>query len=146
MVDMIHRKLADFVRMGRSVGVALALETDLKNSHRLLEFVQPHDSEYCGICFDTGHAEIDAGAVELAELLGPRVICTHLHDNDSKTDQHLPPFTGSIDWDGVIGALCRAGYTGGLTFECMSGTMEDVAQARPRLAELVAAHQKRTPA
>ena len=136
MLDKIHEKLDMYVRYGNSVGVALALETDWHNSHRLIEFVEPFEPEFCGICFDTGHAQIDSGAVDLAKLLGPRVITTHIHDNDGKDDQHLPPFEGNIDWAELIAALKAAGYTGSLTFETMRGDLEDLKIARVRLSQI----------
>lgn len=136
MVERIHEKLDAYVQAGKQVGVAVALETDWQGSHRLIEFVEPFDEECCGICFDTGHAELDSGAVKLAELLGPRVICTHLHDNDGKEDQHLPPFDGVIDWPKLIAALRAAGYSGLWTFETLRGTLDDIKAARNRIAEL----------
>jgi len=136
MMDKIRRKLAEYVRWAETLGVALALETDCRNSHRLVEFAEPFPPESCGICFDTGHAEMDLGAVRLAELLGPRTITTHLHDNDGQSDQHLPPFHGSIDWAGFVAALRRAGYRGPMMFETLTGTLRDLEVARDKLLAL----------
>ena len=136
MLGKIHEKLAAYVDVARETGVALALETDWQSSHRLIDFVEPLDPQFCGICFDTGHAQIDSDAVALAQLLGPRVIATHLHDNDGKEDQHLPPFQGTIDWPNMIAALKAAGYAGPWTFETMKGTLDDLKDARERITEL----------
>lgn len=135
MLGKIHEKLDAYVQTARGMGVTLALETDWQNSRRLIEFVEPFGEQSCGICFDTGHAELDSGAVELAELLAPRVIATHLHDNDGKEDQHLPPFEGCIDWPILIAALRSGGYSGRWTFETLKGTMDDLKIAEERIVE-----------
>lgn len=136
MMGSAHENLDRYVQYGKRVGVAMALETDWHSSHRLIEFVEPFEADFCGICFDTGHAQIDSGAVSLAKLLGPRVIATHLHDNDGQSDQHLPPFEGNINWAKFISTLKAAGYTGSLTFETMQGDMEDLKTARARLSQM----------
>jgi sugar phosphate isomerase/epimerase len=102
----------------------------------LPDLVVDADPSACGICFDSGHAQIDEDAVALARLLAPRTICTHLHDNDGKNDLHLPPFHGTIDWPGVMKALAQSGYKGTYTFECLSGTMAQIAEARDRLQKV----------
>jgi sugar phosphate isomerase/epimerase len=140
MLDRIHSRLATFCKMAAEHGVTLALETDGSNSDRLLEFIGNIGPERCGVCFDTGHAQINYDAVALAEELGSRVVCTHLHDNKCQSrpcpppsrgiaqarrafnrydreDIHLLPLKGVIDWPGLLRALRHAGYRGRLTYE-----------------------------
>jgi sugar phosphate isomerase/epimerase len=64
------------------------------------------------------------------------VICTHLHDNDGKKDQHLPPFQGIIAWEKFLHGLLEAGYKGTYTFEC-GGALADIVQARRRFEEML---------
>jgi sugar phosphate isomerase/epimerase len=137
MMDRIHSRLDKLTDMARQTGVALALETEYDNSHRLIDMVAPFDARHCGICFDTGHAHMDSGTVRLAELLGPRVIATHLHDNDGQDDQHLPPFHGSIDWRRLIAALKASGYDGYWTFELADARdLADLVTARARIVDM----------
>lgn len=61
----------------------------------------------CGICWDTGHAHI-TGLDRQAEsllLVSDRLFVLHIHDNDGKTDSHLIPGAGTIDWDDVSRGL-----------------------------------------
>lgn len=43
----------------------------------------------------------------------------HIHDNDYKSDAHLFPYHGKIDWDKVCDALKEIGYDGDFTLEVM---------------------------
>ena len=64
------------------------------------------------------------------------MICTHLHDNDGKKDQHLPPFKGIIVWEKFLHELTAAGYKGTFTFEC-GGALADIVEARRRFEEML---------
>lgn len=133
MRERIKKGMAAYAERARVLGVMIALETDYKLNRMLPDLLSETDRDACGICFDSGHAQLDGAAAELARLLAPRTICTHLHDNDGKNDLHLPPFKGVIDWPGVMKAFTQSGYQGTYTFECLKGTMSEIAEARDRL-------------
>jgi len=136
MLERVKEGMAFYAEKAKELGVVVALETDLKMNDRLLDFISEADPENCGICFDTGHAQIASDAVESMKLLGSRVVCTHLHDNDGKKDLHLPPFKGVIDWEGVITELVKAGYKGTYTFEC-SGKISEIVEARKKILAIL---------
>lgn len=72
-----------------------------------------------GVCLDIGHAGIDgACAADMVHGLAANLCCLHVHDNDGKTDQHLMPYIGKTDVEGVCRALHEIHYQGDLTFEC----------------------------
>ncbi len=84
----------------------------------LVELVDALNSEFIGICWDTGHAHIQRlPQREALKVLGKRLKATHIQDNDGISDQHLLPFHGTIDWREVVGALYEIGYEGDFTFE-----------------------------
>ena len=70
------------------------------------------------VCMDTGHTNKampfnnNPPAHEFIKMLGSSIQVLHLNDNDTKTDQHKTPLTGSIDWKAVMGALEEIGYNG----------------------------------
>ena len=66
---------------------------------------------------DTGHANICGCLFEMLDGVHDRLAFTHLHDNNSVTDQHLVPGNGTIDWQGFVHYLNRCGCTGPLDFE-----------------------------
>ena len=119
-------------------GVVIALETDTQKCDRLLDMIATADPAGCGICMDTGHAQIDSDAAELTRQMAHRIVCTHLQDNHGKRDLHLPPFKGVIDWEALLRELGRTGYNGRYTFEC-HGPWEDIVAARDRIERIVSA-------
>ena len=75
------------------------------------------DASFVGMNLDVGHANITGNLVELVARFGARIRNTHLHDTDGKTDGHLPPGQGTVDWDSVFRLLTEVGYEGPLNFE-----------------------------
>jgi sugar phosphate isomerase/epimerase len=65
-----------------------------------------------------------------------RLYHVHLHDNDGRSDLHLPPGAGNIDWPGVIQALVDVGYDRTITLEVFSRDREYVLQAKRKIEEL----------
>lgn len=78
------------------------------------------DTENFMCLVDTGHSGIvgeDAG--DTIRVLGSRVKGLHLNDNDYRSDGHLIPFQGKIDWEDVMKALAEIHYEGDFTFEAL---------------------------
>ena len=70
------------------------------------------------VCFDVGHVNmvgIDPG--EAIRMLGKRIGCLHVHDNDGVHDTHTIPYYGTIDWDAVAKSLADIDYNGTLNYE-----------------------------
>ena len=51
------------------------------------------------------------------ETCSGHLIATHLHDNKGKTDDHLAPGEGAIDWPAALMSLQKIGYDGPWLFE-----------------------------
>jgi len=84
----------------------------------LIELVDSFDDNMVGICWDTGHANmqhLDQG--KAIRAIGRRLKATHIQDNDGRSDQHLLPFCGNIDWTAIMNALKAIPYEGDLTYE-----------------------------
>src|SRR5690606_97778 len=58
-----------------------------------------------GVCLDVGHAHLLGGAAETIERLSGHVVTTHVHDNRGRSDDHLAPFDGTVDWPSVLMTL-----------------------------------------
>ena len=79
--------------------------------------------ECFGLCLDTGHLNLmKIPFKKYVQILGRRIKCLHVHDNDGTTDQHLAPYTGSVRWDDFCEALAEIGYDGDLSFETYKQT------------------------
>ncbi|PID77834.1 MAG: hypothetical protein CSB21_03230 [Deltaproteobacteria bacterium] len=72
-----------------------------------------------GFCFDTGH-HYAFGKEKLdlwIEELGKYIKEVHLHDNDGKSDQHLPPGKGAINFKPLSDAFNSGELDAQITFE-----------------------------
>lgn len=83
------------------------------------ELIELADCLGLEICWDFGHAH-EAGLDHYTELLkiGHRLTMTHVNDNwQGPSDEHLPPFYGTGDWDAACRGLREIGYSNPLNFE-----------------------------
>jgi sugar phosphate isomerase/epimerase len=79
----------------------------------LLWLVQNTSPDMLGVCWDTGHGNIQKLDQYLSiKTLGENLVATHIADNDTSKDQHLLPFGGNIDWKAVMSGLRDIGYEG----------------------------------
>jgi sugar phosphate isomerase/epimerase len=117
----VRRSLDALVGAAANAGVQLALEVipnDLSSPSALLDWFDPDlGAVPAGICLDFGHAHLLGGTVDAAETLAGHAISTHVHDNRGKSDDHLVPFAGTIDWPMTLAAMWKVGYAGPLVFE-----------------------------
>lgn len=75
-------------------------------------------SDYVKICWDFGHAHLTGvDQVRALKMIGNKLVCTHIHNNFGKSDQHLVPTQGEINWKQIVPALKSIGYEGPLTLE-----------------------------
>ena len=88
----------------------------------LMELVDSYADPMVGICWDTGHAnQMKLDQRRAIAVMGIRIKCLHLNDNHYGTrDEHLLPFMGDVDWDGVVQALADIGYAGTLNYETVA--------------------------
>ena len=126
-------KLAPYVEEAKKLGVGIAVENmvDFRGNRRrycggdiyeLIELVDTINDDAVGICFDTGHANID-GVEPAAAIyeIGKRLKATHINDNHaSDIDEHLFPYFGTIDWSKTAKALKDIGYDGDFAYEAES--------------------------
>lgn len=75
------------------------------------------------VCMDTGHTNKAARfnknptPAEAIRMLGERIGCLHLNDNNGLTDQHKIPYSACIDFDAVFDSLSKIGYSGTYNME-----------------------------
>src|SRR6185503_18676146 len=102
-------------------GVGLAIEVipnPLSSAEALVSFIEDDlEGAKVGICMDVGHAFIMGDLGDAIETCSGHLIATHLHDNKGKTDDHLAPGEGAIDWPAALMSLQKIGYEGAWMFE-----------------------------
>jgi sugar phosphate isomerase/epimerase len=116
-----RKSVEELVKAAGPLGVRVAVEVipnEISRAGSLVHFVEEElDGLGVGICLDFGHAHIDGDVVEAVETVSEHVIATHLHDNNARSDDHLMPMDGTIDWAGALTAVQKIGYDGPLMFE-----------------------------
>ena len=70
-------------------------------------------------CLDIGHCALVSidPAFAIRTLGHDRLGALHTHDNGFLVDDHMPPFTGKLDWNSITDALAEIDYKGDLTLE-----------------------------
>jgi sugar phosphate isomerase/epimerase len=102
--------MADAFTKGRRRTGSLARE--------LLDLIDAVKNPALGVIFDTSHANLQRLDMAAAiREIGPKLIGTHISDNDGSGDQHLAPGHGKIDWRNFMTALREIGYAGSFNLE-----------------------------
>lgn len=83
-------------------------------------------SQYFSVCIDTGHCNKafrfgNPPVQDVIRMMGKHITCLHLNDNDTLTDQHKLPMTGTLNWDAIFDALDEVGYCGTYNMELNLG-------------------------
>ena len=142
--ELMHRLNADMysriLPFAKQYDVIIATETfgdatslgcidffgDITQFIRGYDAVAERNSDYADwfkVCMDTGHTNKSTRfpgnppVGEVIRMLGSRIAVLHLNDNDTLTDQHKIPMTGTIDWKDVFKALDEIGYAGTYSME-----------------------------
>lgn len=80
-------------------------------------------AEYMSVCVDTGHSNKatrynnNPSSADVIRMLGKNITTLHLNDNDTLTDQHKLPMTGTLNWNDIFDALDEVGYCGNYNME-----------------------------
>jgi sugar phosphate isomerase/epimerase len=134
--DGARRSVEALQKKAEPLGVRIAVEVipnELSRAGSLAHFIEDVlDTADVGICLDFGHAHMDGDLIDAIETVSEHLIATHVHDNRGRTDDHLLPFDGTIDWAGALTAIQKVGYDGTLLLEIANrgGTKETLQRAR----------------
>ena len=137
-----RRSVEELRRIARPLGVRIAVEVqpnELSRAGSLVHYVE-NDHEAAegpgaldvGICLDFGHAHLDGDVVEAIETVSEHLVATHVHDNRGRSDDHLLPFDGTIDWPAALTAVQKIGFDGTLMLEIVGtgSTKETLVRAQ----------------
>lgn len=95
---------------------------NLAGSKELNELLDICSHPLLGICWDVGHANlINPRQYGDIAALGSRLKAVHIQDNMGIKDDHICPYMGTLDIDGVMRGLKDNGFIergGVFTFEC----------------------------
>ena len=105
--SILRLSLDNLLSIAEKCKVAIALEnvgSPLSKAAELLKTVTHFSSKFLSVCFDIGHGNMSEDVEKAIRTLGSNLQTTHIHDNHGKSDEHLYPFSGNIDW----GKACKA--------------------------------------
>jgi sugar phosphate isomerase/epimerase len=142
--DAARRSVEEIVELARGVNVKVAVEVipnPLASAAALVRLIEETlDGVDVGVCLDYGHAHLMGDLGEAIETLSGHLWTTHVHDNHGRRDDHLVPFSGSINWDLAMMETQKIGYDGVMMFEVATPAGADsvdilkrCARARERL-------------
>ena len=141
-----RRSIEELQKKAAPLGVNVAVEVipnELSRAGSLVHFVEEDlEVEGVGICLDFGHAHMDGDVVDAVETVSGHLTTTHVHDNRGRTDDHLVPFEGTIDWPSALTAAQKVGYEGPLLLEIAAHgslveTLKKAREARERMERLL---------
>lgn len=133
--EKIMRHLAPFVEHADRVGLKTVVENmrivpGMRYAHRYCQFPDElcdvADALGLGVCWDFGHANISG--VRQSEgigYVGKRLKVIHVNDNSAVDDEHILPFTGSVDWRDAMHGLAKVGFEGLFNFELAAEKIPD---------------------
>jgi len=113
--DRLLESLRTLAPSAADLGCRIAVENGWRDlfgsrAENLVELIEGSDPDHICACLDTGHSErMGMSPASMARKLGSYLGTTHIHDYDGKSD-HIPPFTGDIDWKDLASALNEVGY------------------------------------
>ena len=113
-----RRSLSQWEAEARFLGIRIALENSGKKGIRFLDqLFSEFPPDYLGLCYDTGHGNMNGNALDILDRYRDRLIAVHIHDNDGRDDLHKLPFTGTVDWDRFMNILSNSVYNKPLNLE-----------------------------
>ncbi len=142
------QSFTDIQRAAADNGIRIAVENQWSNEvgsrePDFLRLLDTLDPETAGICFDSSHANITPGTLEMFQRIRFPIITTHLADNHGRYDEHLPPFLGLVDWPGVVRLILENGYGGPWLLEVTNGgndpfgVLEQMGASTQKLKKLI---------
>lgn len=117
--DALCRSIDELMPLLDRTDTLIAVENMWRDSWETIEaLLARYPANRIGLCYDSGHANANCNKrlETLAKNKG-RLQALHLHDNNGESDQHQPPFYGTVDWPRLADILATSSYTRELSFE-----------------------------
>lgn len=114
---ILDQWLPRLAEIGARLGVVYLIENQPRNTPlghdapKLAEHVLKVGSPNIRMCYDVGHAHMTGDVLKTVRACAPAIAYLHIHDNDSKVDDHRMPGDGTIDWAGFASVLGGCGLS-----------------------------------
>jgi sugar phosphate isomerase/epimerase len=118
LLGPVRRSLDELLPFANRQGVRIAVENmETDDFGMLTTLLEAYDESVLGLCYDSGHGNIDGRGLDNLEKVKGRLIALHLHDNDGVSDQHKNPLTGTVDWARLARIIADSPYEKCLNLE-----------------------------
>jgi sugar phosphate isomerase/epimerase len=144
--DAARRSVEEIWRLAESTGTDVALEVipnGLSDAGSLVSLIEDElELRGLGVCLDFGHAFLLGDPAEAVETVSGHLVTTHVHDNNGRSDDHLMPFQGAIDWTTALMSMQKVGYESTYMFEVANTSapdrvLQDAVRARQKFEEIL---------
>ncbi len=114
----------------------------IETSEQAMEFMGRFSSPWLGLNFDIGHSYcVGEDPARVVPMLAPHIGHVHLEDIAStRVHHHMVPGTGAIDFEAVLVALAKAGYSRWVTIElypCIDNPDDSARRARAHVLPIL---------
>ncbi len=118
MMDQGIRSIAALAEHALTRGVRLAVENSWGEPYAMMldRVMTEFDREPVGLCYDSGHENVQRTGFRDLNRYGHRILTLHLHDNLGE-DTHALPYEGDTDWPRFMELLRGFDYCGNLLLE-----------------------------
>lgn len=119
LVDNLRRSLDELMPLSLELNVPIAVENGPHDTFQIKEeLFADYPPEFLGLCYDSGHGHMfDDRGLDHLDDNKDRLLALHIHDNDGLSDQHQPPFYGTLDWERFASILKASTYPREISFE-----------------------------
>ena len=141
------RSAEEICRLAEPLGVRVAFEVipnALSTPASLVGLLERDiEAPSAGICFDFGHAFLGGDVADAIETVAEHLIATNVHDNHRRSDEHLVPYQGAINWDAALMSMQKVGYDGVYVMELANASspgavLGDARRAREQFEKALA--------
>ncbi|MBR6773486.1 MAG: sugar phosphate isomerase/epimerase [Clostridia bacterium] len=139
ITDLGQKRFDEIVTHATEKGVTVAFE-NLRVVGNVSYFADKYrHNDGVRFCYDCGHEHCYTKYVSFLDIFRERTIATHIHDNfgkssewEEKTDLHLLPYDGDIDYRKMMKKLDEYGYEGSLMLEVFNSSCPEYAKMTAR--------------
>lgn len=133
--EMNLQFMKELLKTAKEYDVTICLENmpmlnfSISTPTQILKFVNEINDDNFKICLDTGHVNVfnDLTVGDAVREMGDKIKVLHVHDNGGTDDDHLAPFSGSINWVDFSKALKETGFDGVISLETLpDGNLDDI--------------------
>ncbi len=114
--EFLRKSLDELLPYAKVREVKIAIENTM-NFPVVDKILSDYDFDFLGLCYDSGHGNIEKDSYEWLDKLKNRLISIHIHDNDGKRDLHQIPFTGTVDWERFSRLIAGSSYKKSISLE-----------------------------